>query len=211
MMRSQPWMIVCLPLVLAACGRNEAEREASERMAEAEREANATRPPSEPSTMPPAAAPGQLTDANITSILTMADSAEIRPAEVARQKAANARVKEYAQLMVRDHGMLDDSLRALARRLGVTPMPDAMSQQIRMESDSVMRTLQPLTGAAFDRAYLDWAVNSHQAVLNSLDQQVIPAAQNPELKAALERVVRPQVEQHLQQAKQLQASLGSNP
>ncbi len=208
MMRSQPWMIVCLALVLTACGRNEAEREASERMAEAEREAMATRPPSEPTTMPPGAAAGALTDGNITAILTMADSAEIRPSQVAQQRAQNARVKEFAQMMVRDHGMLEDSLRAMAQRLSVTPAPDSVSRRLLATTDSVVRALQPLNGAAFDSAYMAWMVNSHQATLNALDQQVIPAARNPELKTALERMVRPQVEQHLQQARQIQSSLG---
>ena len=47
-------------------------------------------------------------------------------------------------------------------------------------------TIKPLKGADFDRAYIDAQVKEHQTVLGMLDSQLIPNAQNAELKSLLE-------------------------
>jgi putative membrane protein len=48
----------------------------------------------------------------------------------------------------------------------------------------------------------------HQAVLDAIDQTLIPGAQNAELKALLEQT-RPAVAAHLEHARRLQGSLGA--
>ena len=65
-----------------------------------------------------------------------------------------------------------------------------------------------LHGADFDRAYIAHEITMHQNVLNTLDQTLIPNAQNAELKALLQKV-RPLIESHLQMAQQIQTSLGT--
>jgi putative membrane protein len=66
--------------------------------------------------------------------------------------------------------------------------------------------LTPLSGAAFDKAYIDHEVAYHQQVLDAVDKTLIPSATNAELKALLEKV-RPAFVAHLTHAKELQASL----
>jgi putative membrane protein len=51
-------------------------------------------------------------------------------------------------------------------------------------------------------------VEYHQAVLDALDQTLIPSAQNAELKTLLQGV-RPAIAAHLERAKQLQSTLGN--
>ena len=201
MKRSQLWVLACLPLALAACERTPpGEKAAAETMPETTTVATETTA---------VQGAGQPTDANVAATLSMSDSAEILPSQVAQQKAQNAQVRDYAQMMVRDHGMLEDSLLALTRRIGLTPAPDAMSRQLKTQADSVTRALQAQTGAAFDQAYMQWMVLSHQTALNAVDQQLLPAIQNPELKNAVQQQVRPMIQQHLQQAQQIQSSLGA--
>ena len=207
---SRLWALAFLPLALAACGGGDegaAGGDAGAVSETADTTAAATMPVGA-DTMSMAGAGGQLTDANVAAILSVADSGEIRPSQTAQQQAQNAQVKEYAQMMVTEHSMLEDSLRALTARLGVTPAPNAMSQQLRTRADSAMQALQGQTGAGFDRAYMQWMVASHQATLNALDTQLIPAIQNPEMRTAVQQQVRPRVEQHLQRAQQIQSSLG---
>jgi putative membrane protein len=48
----------------------------------------------------------------------------------------------------------------------------------------------------------------HQAVLDALDQTLIPQAQNADLKNLLQQV-RPAIAAHLERARTLQQSLGS--
>jgi hypothetical protein len=45
-------------------------------------------------------------------------------------------------------------------------------------------------------------------VLDTIDTKLLPAAKNPELKTLIQ-ALRPRIQQHLDQAKQLQTTLGS--
>jgi putative membrane protein len=158
----------------------------------------------------PAAAPAApaVPDAEIAAILAASDTAEIQPSQLALQKAQNAGVKEYAQRMVNDHGMLSDSLAAMARANNLNPAPNAMSQQIQSQTQTTLQSLQGLSGAAFDSAYVRAMADSHQMALTTIDSQLIPSAQNPQLRTAIEQKVRPAVAMHLEQIQQIQGSLG---
>jgi putative membrane protein len=69
--------------------------------------------------------------------------------------------------------------------------------------------LKTLSGAAFDKAYIDHEIAYHAAVLSALDKTLIPSAQNAELKALLVKV-RPAFVAHLDMAKQIQTELGKS-
>ena len=66
-----------------------------------------------------------------------------------------------------------------------------------------------LSGAAFDKAYIDYEVVYHQQVLDAIDKTLVPSASNAELKALIVKV-RPAFVAHLEHAKSLQASLGKS-
>jgi len=66
--------------------------------------------------------------------------------------------------------------------------------------------LETLSGAAFDKAYIDHEVDYHEVVLNAMDATPIPSAKNAELKALLVKV-RPAFVAHLDMAKQIQPEL----
>ena len=150
------------------------------------------------------AGPAALTDAQIVAVLSVADSSEINPSRLAEQQGEAAAVKQYAQMMVRDHGALEDSLLALAQQNGLTPEPNPTSEQMRSEAQATLQSLQGLNGAAFDSAYVQAMITSHQTALTAIDSQLLPAAQNPQLRTALEQKVRPSVVTHLEQAQALQ-------
>jgi putative membrane protein len=67
--------------------------------------------------------------------------------------------------------------------------------------------LRTKSGAEFDKAYADHEVAYHQAVLDALNQTLIPAIQNPELNEFVEKV-GPAFLGHLEAAKQLQKKVG---
>ena len=160
--------------------------------------------------MAPATAPAApaLPDPEIAAILAASDTAEIQPSQLAMQKAQNAGVKEYAQRMINDHGTLSDSLAAMAQANNLMPTPNAMSQQIQSQTQTTLQSLQNLSGAAFDSAYVRAMADSHQMALTTIDSQLIPSAQNPQLRSAIEQKVRPAVAMHLEQIQQIQGSLG---
>jgi putative membrane protein len=153
--------------------------------------------------------PGQLTDNDVAAILAASDTAEIAPSELAENNAQDAQVTQFAAMMVRDHGMLSDSMRALTQANGITPGDNMISEQLRAQTQATVQSLQGLNGAAFDSAYVAAMVQSHEAALNAIDSQLLGATQNPQLRMALEQRVRPAVAAHLEQIQQIQSTLNS--
>jgi putative membrane protein len=109
--------------------------------------------------------------------------------------------------MVTDHTGVNKSATALVTKLKVTPEDNATSQDLKSGGETNLKTLKALSGAAFDKAYVDHEVAYHQAVLDAVDKTLVPNAKNAELKALLVKV-RPAFVAHLEHAKHLQASLG---
>lgn len=163
------------------------------------------------STTPPpesTAAPG-LTDANIAAIVVAANTADIDNGKQAQSHAKDAGVKAFAGQMVNDHGASNQQASALATKLSLTPEDNETSRGIKAQQDSVRTAIRGLTGAAFDKAYVDNEVSYHETVLNAIDQALIPNAQNPELKQLLTDT-RPIISAHLEHAKSLQSKMGGS-
>ena len=146
------------------------------------------------------------TDPQIAMIAVVADSVDIDAGKLAVEKAHDMRVKEFAELMVRDHSAVNAKATALVKKLGVTPEESATSKSLKADGDKVIAKLKALKGAEFDKAYVDNEVAYHEAVLGVLDKALIPNTKNAELKSLLESA-RPVFVSHLEHAKMIQASL----
>ena len=147
------------------------------------------------------------TDAQIADIVVTANQVDIDAGKLAQSRAQSKEVKDFAQLMVTDHSAVNKSAVELVTKLHVTPEPNDTSKGLQQGGDANIAALKKLSGAAFDKAYVDHEVTYHQAVLDAVDKTLIPNARNAELKALLVKV-RPAFVAHLEHAKQLQASLG---
>ena len=156
---------------------------------------------------PSAAAPA-LNDAQIAHIAVTADAIDSAAGKYALEKGSSKAVKDFAQTMVNDHSAVNRQAVALATKLGVTPEDNDVSHQLTDGADQAHTTLTGLTGAAFDKAYMDREIAYHQAVLDALDSTLIPATQNAELKALLV-AVRPNFVAHLARAKSVRSGLGA--
>jgi putative membrane protein len=148
----------------------------------------------------------QVTDPEIAHIAVTANRLDTEAGELAKTKTKNADVKQFAETMIRDHTNVNNEAGALAQRLNVTPADNATSQTLVQDAERAKTDLTGKTGAEFDRSYIANEVTYHEAVLNALDQTLIPNAQNAELKAFLEKV-RPAIQAHLDMAKTLQGKL----
>jgi len=146
-------------------------------------------------------------DAQIAQIVVTANQVDIDAGKLAKSKASSKDVKDFAQLMITDHSGVNKSAVELVTRLHVTPQPSATSDSLKQGGEQNVAALKKLRGSAFDRAYVDHEVAYHQAVIDAVDNTLIPNAQNAELKALLIKV-RPAFVAHLAHAKELQASLG---
>ena len=163
-------------------------------------EAAVETPPAEP-------AVPKLTDAEIAAIVKAANTGELEQAKIAKTKAKNKAVKEFAAMMVKDHTEMIKSGDAVLKKAGIEPKDNEISAHMTDEAKTTLENLKGTAkGAEFDKAYIDAQVNAHTQVLESIDKQLMPNVQNADLKAELERA-RPKVEAHLGHAKEIQTSL----
>ncbi len=146
-------------------------------------------------------------DAQIAAIVVTANQVDIDAGELAKGKAQSPKVKEFAQQMITDHTGVNKQASALVTKLKVTPEPNDTSKALQQGGDTNVANLKTLSGAAFDKAYVDHEVAYHQQVIDALDKTLVPSAQNAELKALLVKV-RPAFVAHLEHAKHLQSDLG---
>ena len=149
------------------------------------------------------------TDAQIAAIVVAANQVDIDAGKLAKSKAHSQDVREFAHRMITDHSAVNKSATELVERLHVTPEPNPTSESLQKGGDENLAKLKTLSGAAFDKAYIDHEVAYHEAVVSALDKTLIPSAQNAELKALLVKV-RPAFVAHLDMAKQIQSELSKS-
>ena len=126
------------------------------------------------------------TDPQIAHIAYTADLLGIEAGKQALNKSKNKDVRAFAQQMVGDHTMVNDQALALVKKLKVKPEDNPTSQSLTKQADATRKKLAGLSGAAFDKAYIDNEVAYHRTVNTALSDTLIPNAQNPELKALLQ-------------------------
>ena len=136
--------------------------------------------------MVPAQAADKPSDAQIAHIAYTAGDLDIKAAELALEKSKNDGVREFANDMVRDHKAVNDKALALVKKLNVTPEDNDTSKSLAKQSAEKQAELAKLSGAAFDKAYVDNEVAYHKTVNDALKTTLIPSANNGELKSLLE-------------------------
>ena len=146
------------------------------------------------------------TDPQIAMIAVVADTVDIDAGKLAKDKAQDQGVKDFAEMMVRDHTAVNEKAAALVKKLGVTPEESDTSRKLKEDGDKKREELSKLSGAEFDKAYVDNEVAYHEAVIGVVSKTLIPNTKNPELKKLLEDAA-PIFTAHLEHAKRLQASL----
>jgi len=154
-----------------------------------------------------ALAQGKPSDPQIAHIVVTANQIDIDAGKLAKSKSKNKEVQAFAQQMITDHTAVNQQAGALAKKLGVKPEDNDTSKSLKKGATENVANLKKLSGAAFDKAYVDHEVDYHQAVLDAIDKVLVPSAQNAELKGLIEKV-RPAIAAHLDHAKHLQADLG---
>lgn len=143
-------------------------------------------------------------DANIGAIVLAANQIDIDYGKLALTKSKNKEVLGFAQQMVTDHGAVQKSVIELAGKLHLTPVENDTSNSLKTKSVEVTAKLKSLHGKAFDKFYIDNEVAYHKLVTDVIAGVLIPSAQNPELKAALQGA-QPLFLGHLEHARNVQA------
>jgi putative membrane protein len=145
-------------------------------------------------------------DAQIAAIVVAANTVDIDAGKLAESKTKNKEVRAFAERMVTDHSAVNKQAVALVTKLHVTPEENDTSKSLTQGGAAARDKLKGLSGAAFDKAYVDNEVSYHQTVLDAIDKTLVPSASNAELKALLTKV-RPAIAAHLEHAKHMQAQM----
>ena len=148
----------------------------------------------------------QPNDAQIAAIVVTANQVDIDAGKLAESKAMSADVKAFGRQMATDHAGVNKQATDLVTKLGVKPEDNATAQSLKAGGADNVKALSAMSGAAFDKAYIDHEVAYHQQVLDAVDKTLIPSAQNAELKALLIKV-RPAFAAHLEHAKHVQHAI----
>lgn len=136
---------------------------------------------------PAAAQAAKLDDPTIVAIFDAANTWDIETGTIATKKGSTKDVRDFGAMLVRDHSAVRGQGRDLAKKLGVTPTPP---KDFAMAKDhyAAVQKLNGLSGAEFDRAFLEHEVAYHKAVIAAINTTLLPALQNQEVKALVIKV-----------------------
>lgn len=143
------------------------------------------------------------TDPQIAHIVVTANQIDIDAGNLALKKTESAEVKEFANRMVTDHTGVNKQATDLVGKLKVVPADNDTSKSLTKDAAANMKQLNMMKGNAFDKEYIDHEVKYHKLVLKTIDDSLIPNAQNAELKDLITKV-RPAIAAHLDHAIKLQ-------
>jgi putative membrane protein len=129
-----------------------------------------------------AATPSEpLNDLEIAHSAYTADTIDIRYAKIALEKSQNPQIREFAELMIRDHTAVNDGAGALLKKLGVTAKDNEFSQTLNKGADAKVAEFHKLSGSEFDKAYAANELGYHQ-VVNKTVGGWIPTIKTSELQ-----------------------------
>jgi putative membrane protein len=126
--------------------------------------------------------------------------AEVALGKLAAGKTSDARIKEFANMMVTDHGKANEELKSIAQTKNIA-LPATLDAEHQAKSDS----LSKLSGKDFDKAYVAGMVEGHQKTL-ALMQGEASNGQDKELKAFAAKTA-PVVKMHLDAITRIQARM----
>lgn len=145
-------------------------------------------------------------DEQIGMVMRVANLNEVREGTLAREKAAEPSVRDFATMMVNEHTTANSKTESELFKKEINFSDSPLSKQLDAESGAATESMRALAGHSFDRAYMDRQVKVHQNILDIIDKQLEPHAKNKVVKEQL-KAMRTLVEAHLAKAKQVASSI----
>ncbi len=139
-------------------------------------------------------------DTNFIQKAAQGGQAEVELGRLAAERASSPAVKQFGQKMVDDHGRANDELKSIAENKGVT-LPTTLDAKDQRTKDE----LSKLSGAEFDRAYMEDMVKDHKADISEFRRES-ERGTDPEVKAFAAKTL-PVLEQHLKLAESAESQV----
>ncbi len=119
------------------------------------------------------------------------DNSEVTLGRIGEQRAMRPAVRDFAHMLVTDHGEHFNKVADMAKAMGMTPtdaiMPEAAQEQ---------RKLRRLSGRAFDREFVRYMINDHREDIREFKAQA--AGTGPTARMASDTL--PTLHHHLETA-----------
>jgi len=115
---------------------------------------------------------------------------EVKLGEIASANGKRDDVKEFGQMMVKDHTAINDDLKALAAQKGVT-LPDGLDAK----HQGMVDKMTVLTGSGFDDAYIADMIKGHKKDAKAFKAESAET-KDTDIKSFLDKSI-PVVEAHL--------------
>jgi putative membrane protein len=129
--------------------------------------------------------------------------AEVKVGELAQQRGQAKEVREYGEMLSKDHAKSLQQSKQLAMKLGVAaPMEPTAQQQQKYEA------LSKLSGTEFDTTFLSQMVRDHQEEIAKFSSQAQSGGKSEVAMFAQETL--PTLRMHLEHAQSIQKELTSS-
>lgn len=129
-------------------------------------------------------------DAEFATKAAVGGMAEVEMAKLAETKTSNTSIKDFAAMLVTDHGKANDELMAIAKQKNIT-LPTALDADHQKKYDE----LKGKTGKDFDKDYVNTMVDGHKSTVD-LMQTEAKDGKDADLKAFAAKTL-PVVQMHL--------------
>jgi putative membrane protein len=129
--------------------------------------------------------------------------AEVTLGQLASQKASNQKVKDFGQRMVTDHGKAGQELTGIAQKKSITP-PSSLTS----EDQALYQKLQGLSGADFDKTYMEAMVKDHKKDIDEFQREA-DSGKDPDVKSFASQTL-PTLREHLKMAQDAASAVGAS-
>lgn len=129
----------------------------------------------------------------------MGGMAEVELGKLAQEKATNPRVKNFGEMMVKDHSAANNELKSIAEKKSAA-LPTDMGKHKDHYED-----LSKKKGTDFDKAYMKMMVDDHQDDIDAFEKTAENGT-DPDVKTFASQKL-PTLRKHLDSAKAINKSL----
>ncbi|MGB8131535.1 MAG: DUF4142 domain-containing protein [Candidatus Angelobacter sp.] len=160
----------------------------------------ATPDTAQPNSGAAASSPSNKSDQEFVTKAAQGNSAEVELGKIVAAESKTPSVKQFAQMMVKDHTTVLNELQELAQSKNLNfndDLPDdAKALQAKLSSD---------TGKQLDKDYMDGMVEDHQKDVQEFTSQ-LQNAKDPDVKQWASKTL-PILQKHLEKAQQIDSRL----
>ncbi|HVZ94809.1 MAG TPA: DUF4142 domain-containing protein [Phycisphaerales bacterium] len=149
-------------------------------------------------------------DARLLSILHVKDGEEVRIGRLAEERAQSQPAKDFAQMLVKDHGDHQKEVAGLAKSIGIQ-LWDEATVKAELNKDKPadervdpMERLQSLTGKEFDAEFGAVMLKGHRELI-ALVQAAQPSLRNEDVRRLVEKTL-PVLRHHEEMAAKISES-----